>query len=135
VTAIQASPELLQEAWEKNVLLVGPSTLLFVLRTVAHLWRQEARNRNAQEIARLGGELYDKLHSFMADLEKVGQRLQQAKESYDDAHSRLGTGKNNAMRLAGRLCELGVKPKKLLAPEDLERANDSHDAALLRENN
>jgi len=65
------------------VLLVSPSTLLFVVRTVAHLWRQEAQTRNAQEIAKRGAEFYDKLSGFVGDLQTVGSRLKQARDAYD----------------------------------------------------
>ncbi|MDO8349846.1 MAG: DNA recombination protein RmuC, partial [Gallionella sp.] len=71
--AISHDSELWQDAWKKNVLLVSPSTLLFVVRTVAHLWRQEQQNRNAQEIATRGAELYDKLAGFVEDLDKLGE--------------------------------------------------------------
>src|SRR3546814_17763071 len=73
--------------WHQNVLLVSPSTLLFVLRTVEHLWRQEAQSQNAKEIARRGGELYDRLVAFTQDLAKVGERLQQAQDSFHDERS------------------------------------------------
>jgi DNA recombination protein RmuC len=67
--AVTHDRELFMDAWQKNVLLVSPSTLLFVVRTVAHLWRQEAQSRNAQEIAKRGADLYDKLVAFVEDLE------------------------------------------------------------------
>ena len=115
--AISNDDRLFMEAWERNVLLVSPSTLLFVVRTVAHLWRQEQQTRNAQDIAKRGAELYDKLVDFVKDLEQVGNRLQQAKDSYDDAHKRLATGKGNVIRQAEMLRSLGIKAtKKLPAP-------------------
>lgn len=114
--------KLFMDAWSKNVLLVSPSTLLFVVRTVAHLWRQEAQNRNAQEIARRGGELYDRFVAFVADLEKIGDRLRQAKESYDEAFAKLSTNKGNVIRQAEMLKELGVKPNKALPRPLLEAA-------------
>ncbi|MBN4842020.1 DNA recombination protein RmuC, partial [Citrobacter braakii] len=95
---------------ERNVLLVGPSTLLFVLRTVAHLWRQEAQNRNAQEIARRGGELYDKLVGFTEDFLKVGERLHSAQSHFEQARNKLVQGRGNVIRQAEMLRELGVKP-------------------------
>ena len=103
---------------QRNVLLVSPSTLMFVVRTVAHLWRQEAQTRNAQEIAKRGAELYDKLCSFVGDLQQVGDRLRQAREAYEQAESRLHLGKGNAIRQAEMLRELGVKASKRL-PEAL----------------
>jgi len=102
------------DAWQKNVLLVSPSTLLFVVRTVAHLWRQEAQSRNAQEIARRGAELYDKLVGFVVDLESLGNRLRQAQRDYDEAHGKLTGGRGNLIRQAEMLKQLGVKPSKAL---------------------
>jgi DNA recombination protein RmuC len=90
--AVTNDAELFQNAWEKNVLLVSPSTLLFVVRTVANLWRQEGLSRNAQAISTRGADLYDKLVGFVADLEKVGQRLQQAQESYNEAKQKAVFG-------------------------------------------
>jgi DNA recombination protein RmuC len=118
--AVTHDRELFMDAWQKNVLLVSPSTLLFVVRTVAHLWRQEAQSRNAQQIAQRGADLYDKLVSFVTDLETVGSRLKQAQNAYDDAHKKLTSGKGNAIRQAHLLRELGVKPTKVLPNTVLE---------------
>ncbi len=112
MTAISNDKGLFMSAWEKNVLLVSPSTLLFVVRTVAHLWRQESQNRNAQEIAKRGAELYDKLALFADSMEDLGDRLRQAQDAYGEATSRLSTGKGNLIRQAEMLKELGVKPTK-----------------------
>ncbi|MCK5435099.1 MAG: DNA recombination protein RmuC, partial [Nitrosomonadaceae bacterium] len=76
--AISNDNNLWLDSWKKNILLVSPSTLLFVVRTVAHLWKQEQQNRNAQEIACRGAELYNKLSGFVDDLNMLGKRLQQA---------------------------------------------------------
>ena len=81
---------------------------------MAHLWRQEAQNRNAQEIAKRGGELYDRFVAFVVDLEKIGDRLRMAKESYDEAFAKLSTNKGNVIRQAEMLKDLGVKPNKAL---------------------
>ena len=105
---------LFAEAWEKNVLLVSPSTLLFVLRTVAHLWRQEDQKANAQEIARRGAEFYDRLSAFVEELQKVGQRIDQARDSYQEAWNKLCRNKGNVIRQAEMLKELGVSPTKSL---------------------
>ncbi|WP_228768030.1 DNA recombination protein RmuC [Limnohabitans sp. DM1] len=120
--SISNDERLFMEAWDRNVLLVSPSTLLFVVRTVAHLWRQEQQSRNAQDIAKRGAELYDRLVDFVKDLEQVGTRLKQARESYDDAHKRLTTGKGNVIRQAEMLRELGVKATKKLPSELVEIA-------------
>ncbi|PKM05767.1 MAG: DNA recombination protein RmuC [Gammaproteobacteria bacterium HGW-Gammaproteobacteria-4] len=118
--AVSHDQKLFMDAWHQNVLLVSPSTLLFVLRTVEHLWRQEAQSQNAKEIARRGGELYDRLVAFTQDLEKVGERLQQAQESFQDARNKLGKNRGNVIRQAEMLRELGVKPNKKLPPALLE---------------
>lgn len=128
--AVTNDNELFMDAWQRNVLLVSPSTLLFVVRTVAHLWRQEAQSRNAQEIAKRGGQLYDKLVSFATDLQKVGERLTQAKTSYDDAHARLVTGNGNVIRQAEMLKGLGVKPTKSMPKGLLEIAEGKDDIVL-----
>jgi len=112
--AVTNDSALFQEAWDRNVLLVSPSTLLFVVRTVAHLWRQEAQTRNAQEIAKRGAELYDKLAGFVGDLQNLGVRLKQARDAYESAESKLVTGRGNVIRQAEMLRSLGVKPAKAL---------------------
>ena len=120
--AISHDSNLWQDAWKKNVLLVSPSTLLFVVRTVAHLWRQEQQNRNAQEIAKRGAELYDKLVGFVDDLDKLGDRLNQAKDVYDKAYGKFTSGRSNVIRQAEKLKELGVKPTKQLPQHLIESA-------------
>jgi DNA recombination protein RmuC len=110
--AISQDEKLWEHAWQRNVLLVSPSTLLFVLRTVASLWRQEQQKHNVEEIARRGAELYNKLAGFVADFTKMGERLDQAQSSYADALSKLHTGSGNVIRQAEMLRALGVKPTK-----------------------
>ena len=125
--AVTHDRELFMDAWNKNVLLVSPSTLLFVVRTVASLWRQEAQNRNAQDIAKRGAELYDKLAGFVEDMESLGNRLGQAQKDYDGAISKLSTGRGNLIRQAEMLKKLGVKPNKALPTPMVEQANDAAD--------
>jgi len=131
MTAVTNDSDLFMDAWQRNVLLVSPSTLLFVVRTVAHLWRQEAQSRNAQEIARRGAEMYDKLCSFVEDLQAVGTRITQAQKSYDAAHAKLATGRMNVIRQAERLRELGVRPAKALPDQLLETSLADEEAILL----
>jgi DNA recombination protein RmuC len=123
--ALKTAPNLYQEALAKNIVLVCPSTLMATLRTVAHLWRQDHQNRNALEIAKQCGNLYDKFVGFVDDLEKLGQRLDQAQTSYHDAFNKLKTGKGNLIRSAERVRELGVKPSKNLATPLIESSSDS----------
>jgi DNA recombination protein RmuC len=120
--AVAHDPELWQDAWKRNVLLVSPSTLLFV---VAHLWRQEQQTRNAQDIAKRGAELFDKLVGFIDDLQNVGSRLAQAQKAYEGAYGKLTAGRGNVIRQAEMLKELGVKPTKSLPPDMLELALES----------
>lgn len=122
--AISHDSDLWQDAWKKNVLLVSPSTLLFVVRTVAHLWRQEQQNRNAQDIASRGAELYDKLVGFVEDLDKLGERLNQAKDVYDKAYGKFTAGRGNVIRQAEMLKGLGVKPAKQLSQKLIDAALD-----------
>ncbi len=132
MTAISNDKALFMSAWEKNVLLVSPSTLLFVVRTVAHLWRQESQNRNAQEIAKRGAELYDKLALFADSMEDLGDRLRQAQDAYSEATSRLSTGKGNLIRQAEMLKELGVKPTKQITKKFADADTDSDTTAAER---
>jgi DNA recombination protein RmuC len=122
--AISHDSDLWQDAWKKNVLLVSPSTLLFVVRTVAHLWRQEQQNRNAQDIASRGAELYDKLVGFVEDLDSLGAKLQQAQKAYDGAYNKFTGGRGNVIRQAELLKELGVKPTKQLPQKLIDSALD-----------
>jgi DNA recombination protein RmuC len=112
--ALKSAPNLYQEALAKNIVLVCPSTLMATLRTVAHLWRQDHQNKNALEIARQCGALYDKFVGFVDDMDKLGQRIDQAQTSYHDAFNKLKTGKGNLIRTAEKVRELGVKPSKTL---------------------
>jgi DNA recombination protein RmuC len=123
--ALKTAPNLYQEALAKNIVLVCPSTLMATLRTVAHLWRQDHQNRNALEIAKQCGTLYDKFVGFVDDLEKLGQRLDQAQTSYHDAFNKLKSGKGNLIRTAEKVRELGVKPSKNLSAPLIESSTDT----------
>lgn len=125
--AVTHDRDLFMDAWNKNVLLVSPSTLLFVVRTVASLWRQEAQNRNAQDIAKRGAELYDKFAGFVEDMESLGNRLGQAQKDYDNALNKLSTGRGNLIRQAEMLKKLGVKPGKSLPAPLVDNASDAAD--------
>ena len=125
--ALKSAPNLYQEALAKNIVLVCPSTLMATLRTVAHLWRQDHQNKNALEIARQCGALYDKFVGFVDDMEKLGQRIDQAQGSYHDAFNKLKTGKGNLIRTAEKVRELGVKPSKTLPVGLLDNSADTDD--------
>lgn len=122
--AAQADPTLFEDAWNKNIILVSPSTLLFVLRTVASLWRQEQQSQNAQEIARKGGELYDKLAGFLTEFDKMGRNIEIAHNSFAEVRSKLATGRGSVIKKAQGLRELGVKPTKQLPAALVEQAEE-----------
>jgi DNA recombination protein RmuC len=117
-TAIEHDSTLFNTAFEKNILLVSPSTLLATLRIIQNIWRYEDQNRNAIIIARKAGDLYDKFVGFAESLEDVGHKIGKAQESYDKARNQLVTGRGNIIRRTEELKDLGIKAKKAL-PESL----------------
>lgn len=112
--AFKTKPDLLQYAWDRNIALVSPTTLLTTLRTVAALWKQERQQTNALEIARRGGALYDKFAGFVKDLESVGEKLDGAHKAYSAAFGKLSQGQGNLLSQAEKLKELGAKAEKKL---------------------
>ena len=112
--ALEHDQSLFTEAFEKNVILVSPSTLLVTLRTIHNIWRYVDQNENALEIARQAGGLYDKFIGFIDALEEVGRQLDRAREAHRTARDRLSTGKGNLVRRAEQLKTLGVKANKAL---------------------
>lgn len=120
--AMESDKDLYTDAFQKNIMIVGPWNLLISLKTIASIWRYEYQNRNAQELARQCGALYDKFVGFVADLEDVGKRIDAARGSYDAALSKLSTGKGNLVRQVERIRQLGVKPSKLLPSPLVESA-------------
>jgi DNA recombination protein RmuC len=120
--AVQHAPELFQEAFQAHIVLVSPTTLLATLRTVASIWRQEKQNKNAEEIARLGGALYDKLAGFMQDMQKISDSLDATRKSYDSAWAKLAEGRGNLLSRAERMKELGAKTSKQLG--EFEKNSD-----------
>jgi DNA recombination protein RmuC len=107
-------PELFDEAFARNVMIVSPTTLVISLRTIASIWRYEYQNRNAQELVRQCTALYEKFVGFVTDLEDIGKRLKAAQSSYDEAYGKLTSGKGNLIRQVERIRELGLKPAKPL---------------------
>lgn len=122
--AVQHDPMIFQDAFEMNIVIVSPSTLLATLRTIASIWRQENQNRNAIEIARQGGALYDKFVGFVDDLVNIGKRIDSTKDSYKEAMKKLYDGSGNLIRRTEKLKELGAKVSKSIPGNLLNRAND-----------
>jgi len=121
--AMRFDRNLYDEAISKRVLIVTPSTLLAVLRTIETIWRHERQTKNAVEIARQAGGLYDKFIGFAGSLEDIGKRLDQAQTSYESAFNQLKTGKGNLVGRVKKLEALGAKTSKQL-PESLSDAED-----------
>jgi len=125
--ALNEDKNLYINALEKHIVLVSASTLLATLSTVASIWKQEDQKRNALEIAKEGGLLYDKFESFVQDLLKVGKNLKSSKDSYDEAMNKLTDGKGNIIRKIENLKDLGAKTKKSLPQNILDRAEKDED--------
>lgn len=119
-TAVQSDPELFNFAWEKRIVIVSPTTLLATLRTVASIWSHEKQTRNALEIAKQGGKLYDKFEGFLKDLEKIGENLNRAQASYTEAHKKLVSGRGNLLGQVEKLKTMGAKATKQLNRNYLE---------------
>ena len=107
--------------------MVSASTLLATLSTVASIWKQEDQKRNALEIAKEGGLLYDKFEGFVQDLIKVGKSLKSSKDSYEDAMNKLTDGRGNIIKKIENLKDLGAKTKKSLPQNIIDRANNDED--------
>ena len=114
--AVQADSSIFQEAFDRNIVIVSPTTLLATLRTIASIWRQEHQNRNALEIAKKGGDMYDKFAAFAEDLLKLGVQMDTSKKTYDEAMKKLSTGTGNLVKRAADLKKLGVNSGKNINP-------------------
>lgn len=119
--ALQTDNTLFQEALEKNIVVISPTTLLATLRTIASMWKQEYQNQNVREIARQAGSLYDKFASLLGDLEDIGKRIKSSQDAYADAMTKL-TGKDNLLRKVERLKELGAETSKTIPQKWLDKA-------------
>ncbi len=131
--AVQSDASLFSDAFDMNIVIVSPSTLLATLRTIASIWRQENQNKNALEIARQSGALYDKFVGFVDDLVNVGKKIDDSKNSYTDAMKKLTDGSGNLVRRAEKIRELGAKTSKSLPKPILDRADDEDDTRRLGE--
>lgn len=109
-----------KNAYEKNIIIVSPTTLLVTLRTIEHIWRREHQEQNAQMIAKSAEAMYEKLVAFVDDMNKVSEQLDRANKTFDSAMNKLHSGKGNLIRRAEEMRKLGLKPKKLLLVRDDE---------------
>ncbi len=125
--ALQAEPNLFQEAFDRQIVIVSPTTLLATLRVIDSLWKQERQSQNAREIAERAGWLYDKFVLFIQDLDELGSRLQQVDKAYAAARNKLCEGRGNLISRSEQLKLLGARASKSLPADLLERALSDSD--------
>lgn len=119
----QLKPELFTYAWERNIAIVSPTTLLTSLRTVTSLWKQDRQQKNALEIAKRGGALYDKFVGLVKDLETLGERLSSSQKAHTEVMSKLKDGRGNIINQVEQLKTLGAKTEKRIASLLLESSD------------
>lgn len=122
--ALQSDPELFSYGWERKIVIVSPTTLLATLKTVSSIWKQEKQTQNALEIAKQGGNLYDKFVGFIEDLQKLGNQLNTVQKTYEEVNKKLISGSGNLVGRAEKLRRLGVKVGKKLPTQYLLTEND-----------
>jgi DNA recombination protein RmuC len=132
--ALNEDTTLYNKAFEKNIVIVTPSTLLATLRTIDSMWTNQKQQENAIEIARQAGALYDKFEGFVADLIKIGKKMDEAKIEYGNAMNKLVDGKGNLVNSVEKLKKMGAKAKKSLPEAVLKRAEESGEIGLLSKN-
>jgi DNA recombination protein RmuC len=125
--AVTENNSLYNKAFEKNIVIVTPSTLLATLRTIDSMWNNEKQQQNAIEIARQAGALYDKFEGFVKDLTGVGKKLDSAKEDYSSAMNKLVEGRGNLITSVEKLKKMGAKAKKSLSENIIKRAEGDVD--------
>jgi DNA recombination protein RmuC len=121
--ALQNDTDLWADAYKQGILLVGPTTLLYVIRIVNVLWQQERQARNVKEVMDRGSELYDKFVNFVADMEAIGDSLRRTDASYNNAMKKLGEGRGNLIRQVEMLKQLGIRTSKSIPRNLLDRAD------------
>ncbi len=121
---LQNDSNIYNYAWDKKIVIVSPTTLLATLKTVASVWKQERQTKNALEIARQSGALYDKFVGFLKDLEKIDKGLKTSQEAYNGAINKLKTGSGNLIGRAEKIRTLGAKTSKQIDTKFLEENNN-----------
>ena len=120
--ALREDPGLYDKALEQNLVLVSTTTLLATMRTISYIWKQDAQNRNAEEIARQAGNLYDKFVNFLEDLKKLGNQMGTARKTYEEAMKKLYEGNGNLIRRTENLKKLGANSSRKMDQAALKRA-------------
>jgi DNA recombination protein RmuC len=118
--AVQGDSDIFAYAWERKIVIVSPTTLLATLRTISSIWKQENQTKNAQEIARLSGTLYDKFIGFAEDMNKIKVNIDRTSNAYDDAMKKMKDGNGNIIRTAEKIKELGAKTGSKSLPAGFE---------------
>ncbi len=129
--ALQTDGALWADAYKQNILLVGPTTLLYIIRIVNVLWQQELQARSVQDVMDRGAELYDKFVGFVSDLEAVGKSLRSADQNYSAAMKKLSEGRGNLVRQVEMLKQLGLRTSKSLPQNLVDAAADEDEEPLL----
>ena len=125
--SVQYDVEIFNDAFEKNIVIVSPSTLIATLRTIASIWKQEFQNRNTIEIVRQATALYEKFRGFTDDMIEIGKQLEKSKETYAGAMNKLSTGNGNLVRSVEKFRTLGIKPSRDINSRLVERSEDQSD--------
>ncbi|BDU23319.1 DNA recombination protein RmuC [Flavobacterium sp. GSB-24] len=120
--ALNEDPALYTKAFDRNIVIVTPSTLLATLRTIDSMWSNQKQQENAFEIARQAGALYDKFEGFVSDLVRIGNKIKDTKTEYESAMNKLVDGKGNLITSVERLKKMGAKAKKSLPENIITRA-------------
>jgi DNA recombination protein RmuC len=120
------------DAFEKNIIIVSPSILLATLRTIANIWKQENQNKNALEIARQSGALYDKFVSFVDDLINIGKKIDDTKDYYSEAMKKLYEGRGNIIRQIENIKSLGAKSTKSLNQNLIDKSSTEDEMTLIK---
>ncbi len=131
--AFEHDQSMYKDAYEKNIIVVGPTTLLATLRTVQSIWRYERQNKNAEEIARQAGAMHDKFVRFIDDLDDIGNHLQRAEKAHNEAYRKLSSGPGNLIKSTQKLEKLGAKVKRQL-PAAIADASDETDLRIVDDN-
>lgn len=127
LAAFENDANVFREAYEKNIIVVSPTTLLATLRTVQTIWRYERQNANAELIARQAGGLHDQFARVLEALQDLGKSLDKSRGAYEQAMDRFARGKGNLVKRVGDIAKLGAKTKRALPPELVERSDDAAD--------
>lgn len=129
--ALNEDSALYNKAFDRNIVIVTPSTLLATLRTIDSMWANQKQQENAFEIARQAGALYDKFEGFVADLVRIGNKIKDTKNEYDSAMNKLADGKGNLISSVEKLKKMGAKAKKSLPENIIARASNTEENQLL----